>query len=624
MLTVSEWADRYRRLSSESSAEPGVWRTDRAPYQRGMMDAFNEPGVHTIIIMSSSQIGKTEFLLNAIGYHIDVDPAPILLLQPTLEMAEAFSKDRLAPMLRDTPILKDKVKDARARDSNNTLLHKAYPAGHITMAGANSPASLASRPIRIVLADEVDRYGASAGTEGDPVNLAVKRTTTFWNRKVLLVSTPGVKGLSRIEAGFEESDKRRYHVPCPLCGAYQVLVWSQVKWDKDELGEYLPETARYVCIECEGAIVNKQKLGMLRRGRWIATGENPRPGVAGFHLSEMYSPWVTWPEMVGNFLAARKRPETLKTWINTSLGESWEEEGEKVDPDSLYARREHYNAEVPLGVAALFAGIDVQDDRLEATVWGFGAEGEMWAIEHSVWHGDTASALIYEKLDAWLSKQYLHESGEFMPITASGIDTAGHRTQTVYKFCGDRWGRRVYALKGAAGQGKPIASRPSRSNAGKVRLFTVGVDTAKELLNGRLQIQKAGPGYIHFPRSEDVGIDEEYFEQLTAERAVRTYRKGHPVRVWEKVRARNEALDTAVYALAAYEISRPNIAQLLVHYRATWDEPVDAGTVDKVKVEVPDTAVPPPHVPRPTPPPRAPITQPPLRRGGRGGFSTSW
>ena len=188
-LTVSQWADEYRRLSPEASAEPGRWNTDRAPYQREIMDAINDARCEEVIIMSSAQVGKTELILNIIGYYIDYDPSPILVLQPTRDMAETFSKDRLAPMLRDTPALKGKVKDARSRDSGNTILHKTFPGGHITMVGANSAAGLASRPIKIVLMDEVDRYPASAGTEGDPIKLAEKRTTTFWNRKNCLLYT---------------------------------------------------------------------------------------------------------------------------------------------------------------------------------------------------------------------------------------------------------------------------------------------------------------------------------------------------------------------------------------------------------------------------------------------------
>ena len=311
-LKVSEWADKFRKLSPESSAEPGQWRTSRAEYQRGIMDAVNDPAVVEVVIMSSAQTGKTESLNNIVAYYITQDPSPMLLLQPTLEMSEAYSKDRLAPMVRDCPNLLDKIGDPRSRKTDNTLLHKTFPGGHITLAGANSPASLASRPVRIVLCDEVDRYPASAGTEGDPVNLAKKRTVTFWNRKLLLTSTPTVKGSSRIEQAFLASDQRRYFVDCPHCQHEQVLVWAGVKWEDD------PKAAWYECGNCNRPINNGQKLEMIRGGRWKATAEFK--GVAGFHLNELYSPWRTFGDVAGDFLKAKDNPQQLKVWVNTSLG----------------------------------------------------------------------------------------------------------------------------------------------------------------------------------------------------------------------------------------------------------------------------------------------------------------
>ncbi len=299
-LTVSQWADEYRRLSPESAAEPGRWRTDRAPYQRGIMDAVNDPTVREIVVMKSAQVGWTEILGNIVGFHVDRDPAPILLIQPTLEMAEAWSKDRLAPMVRDTPALKGKIKDARSRDSGNTLLHKQFPGGHVTIAGANSPAGLASRPIRVVLCDEVDRYPPSAGTEGDPISLARKRSTTFWNRKLLMGSTPTVKDASRIEAAFLASDQRYFLVPCPHCGTEDRLRWQHVRWPEGR-----PEEAHYVCPHCGAVIEDTDKLRMLESGRWEASTEFN--GVAGFHLSELYSPWVTFGAMARAFTEAALR-----------------------------------------------------------------------------------------------------------------------------------------------------------------------------------------------------------------------------------------------------------------------------------------------------------------------------
>ncbi|WP_417905277.1 phage terminase large subunit family protein [Candidatus Tisiphia endosymbiont of Micropterix aruncella] len=286
-LSVSQWADNYRKLSSESSAEPGSWHTSKTPYQREIMDAVNDPKIEMIVVMSSAQVGKTEVINNIVGYHIHQDPAPMLIVQPTEKLAESWSTDRLTPMLRDSEVFKNLVKDPKSRDSGNKILYKRFPGGHITMAGSNSPSSLASRPVRIVLCDEVDRYPASSGSEGDPVNLAKKRATTFWNRKIILTSTPTIKYFSRIELAYLQSDQRRYYVPCKLCGEYQTLKWSQVRWPKDK-----PEEAHYVC-EVNGCILHdNDKMSMLQRGKWISEAQGESNNIAGFHLSEIYSPYV--------------------------------------------------------------------------------------------------------------------------------------------------------------------------------------------------------------------------------------------------------------------------------------------------------------------------------------------
>ncbi len=555
---MSQWADAYRRLSPESSAEPGQWRTDRAPYQQGIMDAFNDPAIHTVVVMCSAQVGKTEILNNIVGYYIDQDPAPMLVLQPTLEMAQAWSKDRLAPMLRDTPSLKGKVKDPRARDSGNTMLHKQFPGGHITMAGGNSPASLASRPIRIVLCDEVDRYPASAGAEGDPVNLARKRSTTFWNRKLLLTSTPTIKGISRIEYAFDGSDQRRYFVPCPHCNEYQALSWANVKWEKDQ-----PETAHYECEHCHMVITNQQKLGMLSQGKWRATDTSR--GIAGFHLNEIYSPWVKWSEIVINFLEAKKLPETLKTWVNTSLGETWEEAGESISEDALYQRREYYGPLVPQKAVLLTAGVDVQNDRLEIETIAWGPGEECWSIRYDIIRGNPAEEELWRKLDEVLFRKFEHESGIPLEIRATCIDTGGHHTMQVYRYC-KRYPFRVLAIKGSSQMGKPIVSRPTKTNMGKVNLYAVGTDTAKALIYSRLKIQEPGPGYCHFPVSDTLGVynaDLDYFRQLTSEKMVTRHRLGKSYIAFEKPSgARNEALDVRVYATAALYILNPQMQAL--------------------------------------------------------------
>lgn len=546
-LTVSQWADESRYLSSEASAESGKWKTSRAEYQRGIMDAFSDPLIHTVVWMSSAQVGKTECLNNIVGYFIDQDPSPILLLQPTLEMGQSWSKDRLAPMLRDSPALKNKVEDSKSRDSGNTILHKSFSGGHITISGANSPASLASRPIRVLLMDEVDRYNASAGAEGDPVNLASKRTTTFWNKKRMLTSTPTIKGVSRIERAYEESDMRRYFVPCHSCGHEQHLIFGNVKWEKDN-----PSTALYYCEKCGQGWNDLQRWNSIKKGHWVA--EREVKGIAGFHLNEIYSPWVSLSDMVSNFLEAKKSKETLKTFVNTSLGETWEEEGIQLDDNELLARREEYD-KVPSDVLVLVASVDVQDDRLEIEVKGFGVGEESWGIDYKIIYGDPSKSIVWKDLDDALLQTYENEDGYTMRIACTCIDSGGHFTNEVYKFTKNKEARRVYAVKGSSASGAPLVNRGTRSNKSNVKLFAVGTDTAKELIFARLKIEDFGAGYMHFSKKLH---DEEYFKQLTAEKITTKFIRGFPSRVWTKTRARNEALDLNVYALAALAILNPN------------------------------------------------------------------
>jgi len=552
---VSQWADEFRFLSSEASAEPGKWHTARAPYQREMMDAVNDPRAEMVVIMSSAQVGKTEIINNIIGYNVHLDPSPMLLLQPTLEMAEAWSKDRFAPMLRDTKVLRGLVKDPRTRDSGNTLLHKRFPGGHITMAGANSPASLASRPIRLVLCDEVDRYPVSAGTEGDPVSLAKKRTTTFWNRKILLTSTPTIKGASRIESAFEQSDQRRYYVPCPHCEEKQTLKWMQVKWNSEE-ENHKPETAHYICEHNGCIITDADKAQMLVRGEWIA--EAAFSGIVGFHINELYSPWVTFAQMATDFLRAKKLPETLKTWVNTSLGETWEEAGEAVDADILLNRKENWGSDAPEAVVLVTAGVDVQGDRLEIEVKGWGLGEECWSLDYRIFYGDPAQSLVWQELDAYLLQPIRSKLGVHLNIACVCIDSGGHHTQAVYEFCSNRAIRGVFAIKGVSQTAKPLLGRPSRNNRYKLRLYPIGTDTAKEVIYSRLRLTEIGAGYFHFPMERD----REYFLQLTGEKQVTRFAKGVAKREWIKTRARNEVLDCTVYALAAFKLLNPNLQKL--------------------------------------------------------------
>ena len=546
-LKISDWADAYRKLSPESSAESGAWKTSRAPYQREIMDSFNDPSIQRIVFMKSAQVGATEILLNVIGYYIDQDPSPMLVMQPTLQMGQAFSKDRLATMIRDSEKIRGCVKDPRSRDSGNTVLSKKFPGGNLNIVGSNSASGLASRPIRIVLADEVDRYEASAGSEGDPISLATKRTTTFWNKKIYLCSTPTVKGLSRIETAFEESDKRYYHVPCPECNEKQVLKWKNIVWEENK-----PETASYACDHCGSVINESKKQWMLKHGEWIASDTSSN--TAGFHISELYSVWSTWADMAKNFLEAKKQPEMLKTWINTALGESWEEQGETIEHEKLLERRLNYDSEtIPEAVLVLTAGVDTQKDRLELQMVGWGSNYESWVIEYKIFWGDPNAANVWQELDSYLKKRFKTENGRTLTISCTCIDSGGHHTNQVYQFTKPRQGRRVFAVKGLSTAGKPIANRPTFVGKNKAVLYGVGSDSAKEAIFARLSSE---PEYTTLHFCSD--LDEEYFQQLTAEKRVTKFVRGKKSLIWKQIRPRNEALDTLVYNFAAIYILNPN------------------------------------------------------------------
>ncbi|MCP4548489.1 MAG: phage terminase large subunit family protein [bacterium] len=561
-LSVSQWSDGNRRLSSEASAEPGQWVTERAEYQRGIMDTISDPVVEQVVVKTSAQVGKTECILNAVGYHIDQDPAPVLVVMPTERDAESWSKDRFATMARDTPCLRGKVGDPKSRDGSNKILHKKFHGGHLTIVGANAPSGLAMRPIRILLCDEVDRYPASAGTEGDPVNLAKKRTVTFWNSKIVLVSTPTIKGASRIDAAWEESDKRRYWVPCPDCGEQQVLKWEHVHWEKDENAEHLPETAYYGCEHCGSVWNDPKRHAAIRLGEWRA--ENPFAGTAGFHLNEIYSPWKKLRDMAGDFISAKRHgEEALKVFVNTSLGEVFEIRGEAPEWDVLYARREDYPiGEVPRGGLFLKAGADVHPDRIEVEVVAWGRNRESWSVDYRVLEGDINLPDVWNKLAALLDERFAHADGGSMVIEHLAIDT-GYAAQLVYAWSRTMPVGRVMPVKGMSRKSPYPIVGPSRVDVtirGRKRkagakLWQVNGDLFKAELHANLHKEPPGegeefpPGYCHFPKYEP-----EYFRQLTAEQAVTKVKKNGFAHIeWEKTRERNEALDCRVYARAAAE-----------------------------------------------------------------------
>lgn len=557
-LKLSEWADRYRQLSSEASAEPGRWKTAKAPYQKEIMDAITDITIKKVVVMSAAQVGKTDaMILNPIGYYIHYEPSPIMVLQPTIQMAEAFSKDRLSPMLRDTTVLTERVND-KSRNSGNTILQKIFPGGHVTMVGANSPSSLASRPIRVLLADEIDRYPATAGSEGDPLFLAAKRLTTFWNRKEVDVSTPTIKGLSRIEVEFENSSRGEWNAPCPCCGELQPLTWSGVVFDKDDLSEI-----KYVCCKC--GVISSEVEWKEHFIDGCFVHEDPDNPVRGFHLNTLASTLATWREVVEKFLIANEEKkkgnvELMKVWTNTELGETWEEEGEQLEEEDLMKRREKYNCEIPDEVLYLTAGVDTQDDRFEVEVVGWGPEYESWGIKYAAIYGDNSDInnQVWKDLDAFLQQIWEKPDGTKLKISCACVDSGGHRTNQVYKFCKARFNRRVFAIKGSNDSAAAYIQKPTKSNREGAYLFTLGVDTGKSLLMDRLKVEEEGPGYCHFPKEDGKGYDEKYFKGLTSEKKVLRYKMGRPYFAWELKdkgeHKRNEALDCRNYATAAIEI----------------------------------------------------------------------
>jgi len=579
LLTVAEWCDQFRVLSSESSASPGLWHNSRTPYLVGIMDAFNDPTVETIVVKSSSQIGKSEALLNIIGYIITQDPGPVLFVQPSLAIAEAFVKDRIIPMVRDCPALSKKITLARTtrRDTvQDTMLHRTFAGGHLTLAGANSAASLASRPIRVLLMDEVDRYPVSIADEGDVVALARKRTTAFYNRKIAMVSTPTVKDASRIEFEYANSDQQRYFVPCPNCQHYQYLKFGGkdepfgLKWEPEK-----PEIAWYECEDCHKVIKNSDKSWMLLRGEWRQTGENLTGNVRGFHINELYSPFVTFAELARNFLDSCKLPETLRTFINTSLGEAWEEVEDLPDINDIAKRAEDY-VKVPRAVRVLTAGIDIQGDRIELEVIGWGKNFESWGIERQIIYGDPSQPALWGQVDLYLKREFEVDGGPALTISCTCVDS-GYCTDAVYSYVKDKAGRRIFAVKGLPGPGRPIVGRPLKNQYSRViKVFPVGVDTVKDIIYAHLRVENDGEApFMHFPAT----YGPDFYEQITAEKCVTKHKGGQPLRTYVKVRQRNEALDIRVYARAALELLKLNLD--------TMDEPLGVVKVLYTNVEKP-------------------------------------
>ena len=559
-LTVSEWADEHRLLSSKASAEPGMWRTSRTPYLREPMDCLSSSSpVQRVVMMFAAQTGKTESGSNWLGYVIHHAPGPMLLVQPTVDMAKRLSKQRLESLIDETPVLRERIKPPRSRDSGNTMFSKEFPGGIMVLTGSNSATGLRSMPCRYLFADEVSSWPQDVDGEGDPLTLAERRTTTFARRKILMTSTPTVKGSCRIEAEYERSDQRRFYVPCPHCGGMQWLQWKQVKWESND-----PSTTKYECEHCNQRFNETSKGQMLAAGEWRATA--PGDGrTAGFHLSGLYSPlgWLSWSDMVDDFLRAKSDAPMLKAFVNTRLAETWEEaSANKVSANELLERVEAYGYNsLPNAVLLLTAGVDVQDNRLAVSVWGWGRDEESWLTFHTEIWGDPTAGDVWKQLDSVLLSTYTREDGHELRVATACIDSGGHCTAEVYQYCRERLTQNAVAIKGASQRGKPPIGKESKVDLnmrGKTikrgaSVYLVGTDTIKDTLLGRLRHNDPGPGYIHFGKAATY----DFFDQLTAERKITRYsRSGMPRSEYVKAsNKRNEALDTAVYAYAAVHLT---------------------------------------------------------------------
>lgn len=569
-LTVAQWADKNRTLSSESSAETGKWRTSRTPYMLEILNSFTDPRVEHIVVVAASQVGKSEAMNNMMGYCIDQDPGPILFVFPTKEDAEKYSEMRVAPMIRNTKCLKAKVAAAKSRDAANTKRQKSFPGGVLVLTGSNVPHDLCSMPIRYLFGDERDRWANSAGSEGDPWRLATARLTTFYNRKMVEVSTPTIKGASKIADSYSLGTMERWKSKCPHCGKYVEIKFDNIRFnyaatERDGSKIFDVKEVWHCCPECGG--VSDEITIKKQPAHW----EADVPEALGLHktrsfwISAWVSPWATWDDIVLDFLQAGTDPDKLQTVYNTKFGQLWENRGDMDTEEDVMARREEYEAEIPDGVLVLTCGVDTQDDRLEYEVLGHGRFGETWGIKHGVILGRPDTDTVWEKLDEVLNKQYSYKNGVTRNIVLTFVDEGGHFTQEVRQRCKERMGNQVFAIKGMAnGNDVPYTAPPKKMKIvvngcviDTVWLYEIGVNAGKQRIVDNLRVKSPGPKFCHFPRRDDYG--KAYFGQLMSEHLV--YRSGlkNPWQ-WEKIpgHERNEAFDIRNYNLAACQVLSPD------------------------------------------------------------------
>jgi len=559
-LTVSEWADSYRMLSSEASAEPGRWRTSRTPYLKEIMDVLSpQDPTQQIVVMKGTQLGLTEVGINVSLCYLHLYPCPIMLLQPTETLAKITSKRRITPAIRNLPELSARVQGGKSKDDIGEIYTKSVPGGDLTIGWSNSSSQLRSISRRVVIADDCDGYGGDFG-EGSIIGLLKKRTDAFSNRKIYINSTPTTSGKSLVEKEYVESDQRHYFMPCPHCNEDICFEWQHFHFTHRKDGERrrLTSDVSYQCPECGELIPEYKKIKMLEQGKWIAT--SPGHATKGYWLPSYYSPWLTWRDIAIEFLNAKTHldkgnAEHMQVWVNTRDGRPFEERLDGVDITDPDSRKEPYDTEVPDGVLLLTAGVDTQDDRFEVAVLGHGKRGELWFIDYQIIPGDPADEETQQRLDELLfEKQYETANGATMKIFATGLDTGGHRTKAMYEYCKPRLARKVFALKGSNLMNAAVTSKTfNMALRGSFKPFMVGTIALKDDFYARLAILTPGDRFVHFPAKKE--FDMEFFKQLTAEKRDETGR-------YVALRKRNEALDCTIYAMVCIPILGADIDKM--------------------------------------------------------------
>lgn len=712
--SVSQWADDYRMLSQGLSAEPGRWKTSRAPYQKDIMDAFTQPGINRVVVKSASQVGKaldvetpimtttgwkrmgdltindqvfdengnpvrilavsevwndrpcyevkfsdeeviiadenhdwyvdvdtdgtfiletksiykiiswlnsrvwihetfsrrivsitpvtnratvcievdspthlflagrnlipthnSDIMNNVLGRYAHLDPCAVMMIQPTIELAQDYSKSRISPMIRDTKVLSQvfyetKSEDgSKTRDGKNTILSKLFPGGRLIMCGANSPAGLASRPVRVLLADEVDRFPDSAGTEGDPVDLAAKRMTTFWNRVMGLFSTPTNEGSSRIDVEYQTGTQEEWQHECPNCSEYHLIRHTEMECEteehKDAKGRKIVVVSdvKWRCPDC-GSTFSEDEMRKVPQ-KYIS--KNPAAlhnGIRSFFVNGFTSPWLTWNDIMREWLEAKGDPTREKVVMNTRFGESYAQQGAFEDYQQFIRRREKYGADLPDGVLLLTGAVDTQDNRLEYEITGWGYGEECWGICKGVILGEPDNKATWDALDAVLDKIYRFKNGTGLKVARAFIDSGGHYTSKVYEYCEKNFSKQRFAIKGTAGTpGIPLNYKIGKASGSKIPLVMLGVDDGKQQVMNRLAIEEPGAKYFHFPLDEEFlgtrGYDELYFKGIISEHKKKVKRKGVIHEIWEPTAGvRNEPLDLRVYNLACMNSIHPD------------------------------------------------------------------